>query len=74
MNLTPFQGFLAAMADSQFSGIFYIAAAFQMTLLIAGFFKGVRRHSMLVTLVAISQLILPVLLAFGFYYATRPVA
>lgn len=72
--MTLFQGFLAAMADSQFSGIFYFAAVFQMTLLIAGFFKRARRHSLLVALVAISQLILPVLLALGFYYATRPVA
>lgn len=74
MNLTPFQGLLAAMADSQFSGPFYVAAMFQIALLIACFSKRVRSHAMFAVLVAISQLILPALLVLGFYYVTRPVA
>lgn len=73
MNLTPFQGFLAAMADSQFSAIFYVVAIFQIALLVAGFSERARRHPMLAMLVVISQLILPTLLAFGVYYATRPI-
>lgn len=73
MNLTPFEGFLAAMADSQFSGIFYAVAIFQIAVLAAGLSERARRHPMLAVLIVISQLILPVLLAFGVYYATRPI-
>lgn len=69
------KAFLSVMATTEdASWVLYVAATFQIALLIAGLSKRARRHSILVVLVAISQLILPVLLAVGFYYATKPVA
>ena len=74
MNLTPFQGFLAALADSSFSATFYIAAVYQLGVLGLGCFPSLRRARWYAVAAAVSHLLLSVFLLAGFYYATRPVA
>ncbi|KGF79154.1 hypothetical protein IA69_25840 [Massilia sp. JS1662] len=74
MNLTSFQGFLAALADSRFSAAFYVAAAYQLGVLGLGCFPGVRRARWYAAAAAVSHLLLSVFLLAGWYYATRPVA
>jgi hypothetical protein len=74
MSLTSFQGFLAALADSSFSAAFYIAAAYQLGVLVLGCFPSVRRARGYAVAAAVSHLLLPAFLLAGWYYATRPVA
>ncbi|MFS2017038.1 hypothetical protein ACL58G_15210 [Massilia sp. GER05] len=74
MNLTLFQGFLAALADSSFSAAFYLAAGYQLIVLGVGCFPEGRRARWYALAAAVSHLLLPMLLLVGFYYATRPVA
>jgi hypothetical protein len=74
MNLTPFQGFLAALADSGFSAAFYLAAGYQLVVLGLGCFAGVRRTRWYALTAGLSHLLLPAFLLVGLYYATRPVA
>ena len=74
MMLTPLEGFLAAMADSDLSTPFYVAGLFQMTLLFLGVSKTISSQSWYRVLVGIALLILPVLLAVGVYFAMQPVA
>lgn len=72
--LTPFEGFLAAMADSDLSAPFYVTSLFQMTLLFLGVSKTISSQSWYRVLVGIALLILPTLLVFGIYFAMLPVA
>ncbi|MCK9193755.1 MAG: hypothetical protein M0P19_07760 [Nevskia sp.] len=74
MSLTPFEGFLAAMADSQFSWVFYLIAFFQTSITACHLIKIFRNNRIANILMVISSLIIPVLLIVGFYYATRSVA
>jgi hypothetical protein len=74
MNLTSFQGFLAALADSSFSATFYLAAGYQLVVLGLGYFRGVRLTSWYALAAGVSHLLLCMFLLVGFYYATRPVA
>lgn len=74
MNLTAFQGFLAALADSEFSALFYIAALYQLGILALGFVPRVRASGAYTAAAAVSHLLLTAFLAVGFYFATRPVA
>jgi hypothetical protein len=74
MDLTPFQGFLAALADSSFSVSLYIAAGYQLLVLGLGCFSSVRATRWYLVAAAVSHLLLPLSLVAGFYYATRPVA
>lgn len=74
MTLTPLEGFLAAMADSQFSWLFYLIAVFQTSVAACHLIKGFRNRRISTVLMVISSLIVPALLIIGFYYATRPVA
>jgi hypothetical protein len=74
MNLTPFQGFLAALADSEFSALFYTAAVFQLVVLALGFVPRVRTSKAYATATALSHVLLTAFLVAGFYFATRPVA
>lgn len=74
MNLTPFQGFLAALADSDFSAIFYIAALYQLVVLALGCVARFRATSAYAVAAGMSHLLLALFIAAGFYFATRPVA
>ena len=74
MNLTPFQGFLAALADSSFSAAFYLAAAYQLGVLGAGCFPSLRRARWYRVAAAVSHVLLSGFLLAGVYYATQPVA
>jgi hypothetical protein len=74
MNLTPFQGFLAALADSSFSAAFYLAAGYQLVVLGLGCFRGVRLTKWYALAAGVSHLVLSMFLLVGFYYATRPIA
>jgi len=74
MNLTPFEGFLAALADSEFSALFYIAAVFQLGVLALGFVPRVRASKAYAAAEALSHVLLTAFLAAGFYFATRSVA
>jgi hypothetical protein len=74
MNLTPFQGFLAALADSSFSAAFYLAAGYQLAVMGLGYFPRVRQARWYVLAASVSHLLLTAFLLAGFYYATRPVA
>jgi hypothetical protein len=66
---------LSAMADTEdISWIFYIIAVFQIATLLAGISKRVRANSVFLMLVAVSQLALPILLAFGVYFSLQPPA
>lgn len=71
MNLSLFQGFLAALADSPVSAVFYLAAAYQLGVLALGCFPGVRRARRYGVAAAVSHLLLSLFLLAGFYYATR---
>lgn len=74
MNLSPFQGFLAALADSEFSALFYIAALYQLVVLALGFVARVRATAAYSLAAAVSHMLLTAFLVAGFYFATRPVA
>lgn len=74
MNLTHFQGFLAALADSSVSAVFYLAAGYQLIVLGLGFFRGARQARWYSLAAGVSHLVLPMFLLVGFYYAIRPVA
>lgn len=74
MNLTPLQGFLAAMADSQFSWIFYLIALFQVSIAAIHLTKRFRSSRIATPAIIVSSLMVPALLIIGFYYATRAVA
>ena len=74
MNLTPLQGFLAALADSGVSAPFYAAAAYQLAILALGCSARVRATRGYAFAAGVSHVLLAGFLATGFYYATRPVA
>lgn len=74
MNPTSFQGFLAALADSSFSAAFYLAAGYQLAVLVLGCFRHVRRTRWYALVAGVSHLLLSMFLLVGFYYAARPVA
>lgn len=74
MNLTPFQGFLAALADSEFSALFYIAALYQLVVLGLGLVPRIRDTAAYSAAAGVSHLLLTLFLVAGFYFATRPVA
>jgi hypothetical protein len=74
MNLTPFEGFLAALADSEFSWIFYLIAVLQTGAAAYYLIAGVRRKRLSAVPAILSSLVLPIMLVAGFYFATRPVA
>lgn len=70
----PLIGFLAAMADSDFSAPFYIAGFFQLTLFLLGMFKKFANRIWYKVSIGIALLILPAMLLVGFYFAIQPVA
>ena len=72
--LTPFEGLLAVMADSDFPAPFYFAALFQVTLLILGISKTIGSQFWYRALVGSALMILPALLAIGVYFAMQPPA
>lgn len=74
MNLTPFQGFLAALADSDVSAPFYFVALYQLVVLALAFVPRIRATPAYALAAGISHALLAMCLAAGFYYATRPVA
>lgn len=74
MNLTPFQGFLAALADSDVSAAFYIAALYQLVILALGFSPRIRATRAYAAGAGVSHMLLALFLVAGFYFATRPVA
>jgi cell division protein FtsX len=74
MKLTPLEGYLAAMSDSQFSWIFYLIAFFQVSVAVMHLTKKFRSSKILTIVTIASLLIFPALLIIGFYFATRPVA
>lgn len=74
MNLTPFQGFLAALADSEFSALFYVAALYQVVVFGLGFVPRIKRTRAYAAAAGVSHLLLTLFLVAGFYFATRPVA
>ena len=66
---------LSAMADTKnVSWVFYSIAVFQIAILLAGLSRRVRTHALFAILVALSQLALPALLAFGIYFSLGPPA
>jgi hypothetical protein len=74
MNLTPLEGFLAVVADSQFSWLFYLIAFFQVSVAVCCLKKSFRNSRVAIILIIISSLLIPALLVVGFYYAIQPVA
>lgn len=74
MDLTPFQGCLAALADGDCSAALYAVAGYQLAVLGLGCLSRVRRARWYAVAAAVSHLLLPVFLLAGLYYATRPVA
>lgn len=74
MILTPLEGFLAAMADSDFSIPFYVASLFQVTIFFLGISKTIRCKFWFRVLAGIALLVFPILLALGAYFAMIPVA
>lgn len=72
--LTPFQGFLAALADSDFSAPFYLIAMYQLVILVLNFKASIRnsisyRIALVMALAALSAV-----LALGVFFAMRPPA
>ena len=74
MSLTPLEGFLAALADSEFSWVFYLIALLQAGVAVRYAITGIRQRRLSTVPAILSSLALPILLAAGFYFATRPVA
>jgi hypothetical protein len=74
VSLTPFQGFLAALADSDFSAVFYIAASYQLLVAGLGCFARVRVKKWYLIVAGVSHLLLPIFLVMGVYHATQPPA
>ena len=74
MMLTPWQGLLAAMADSDFSYPFYILSAFQLVLLGIGMSQSMRATLWYRFLIGMALLALPALLGAGYYFSVQPVA
>jgi hypothetical protein len=74
MSLTPFEGFLAAMADSPFSWIFYLVALLQGGVAAYYAIAAVRRKKSPAAPAILSSLVLPIMLIAGVYFAARPVA
>ena len=70
----PFDGFLAAVVDSQFSMPFQIAGMLHLVLFLLGISKNIRDHFWYKALVGGALLILPGLLVVGVYFAMLPVA
>jgi hypothetical protein len=74
MNLTHFQAFLAVMADSDFSWVFYLLALLQI---FVAAWVGVKQfcgHKVLTCITVVSLLLFPMLLLLGMYYACQPIA
>jgi hypothetical protein len=74
MNLAPLPGYLAALADSDISAVFYIAALYQLMVLGLGLVHRVKRTTWYAAMAAVSHLLLTAFLVIGFYYATRSAA